>query len=457
MIDDLVPLRFPEWTHGRTVRMHGAKYRHAASTTDLIICNSHFTARDVRASWASRPNDSASPILRRHPCSQRTANGPTLERPYALSVATLEPRKNLETLLDAHALLDGELALAAVGAAGWGPQPRLDGPGVIAARLCGRRRSSRGSIGAHRSLPIRPGTRASAFRYSRPWRAASRSSRPRTPSLDDACGDAALRADPESPEALARGSARPSHDGTSSWLGVSRTLRASRCAAWATPSWPRTRKRLRDSEACVSASTSRPFARRAPVPRATCARSCRISSGSSTSTPAVGRAGPRRDCRAGRVVVPGRACSSPSAPSPPAPLPGFRGPLSASVPARRHRARSRRAATPRGLQPLDSHVQPRLRAEGRTRGMARDRGIELHQARARMDVLAVPEEAHPRRAPTVSARRSLPRGPAPRANTCSPSGTVEPRKNLPRLAEAAGIPASTAPVAGAPGWGDVPR
>jgi hypothetical protein len=29
-IHDLVPLRFPEWTHGRTVRMHGAKYRHAA-------------------------------------------------------------------------------------------------------------------------------------------------------------------------------------------------------------------------------------------------------------------------------------------------------------------------------------------------------------------------------------------------------------------------------------------
>ena len=47
-IHDLVPLRFPEWTHGRTVRMHGAKYRHAAQTANVLVCNSEFTARDVR-------------------------------------------------------------------------------------------------------------------------------------------------------------------------------------------------------------------------------------------------------------------------------------------------------------------------------------------------------------------------------------------------------------------------
>src|SRR6266540_4669185 len=46
-VHDLVPLRFPEWTTPRTRRMHGAKYRNAARTCDLICCNSAFTARDV--------------------------------------------------------------------------------------------------------------------------------------------------------------------------------------------------------------------------------------------------------------------------------------------------------------------------------------------------------------------------------------------------------------------------
>ena len=52
--------------------------------------------------------------------------------PYLLTVATLEPRKNLGTLVDAFGLLgDEELALAVVGGAGWGPQPQLDRPGVV--------------------------------------------------------------------------------------------------------------------------------------------------------------------------------------------------------------------------------------------------------------------------------------------------------------------------------------
>src|SRR5205814_420109 len=46
-----------------------------------------------------------------------------LGRPYLLTVATLEPRKNLGTLVEAHALLaDAGLALAVVGGAGWDEQ-----------------------------------------------------------------------------------------------------------------------------------------------------------------------------------------------------------------------------------------------------------------------------------------------------------------------------------------------
>ena len=47
MVHDLVPLRFPEWVQGRTKRMHGAKYRNAARTCDVIFVNSVFTKGEV--------------------------------------------------------------------------------------------------------------------------------------------------------------------------------------------------------------------------------------------------------------------------------------------------------------------------------------------------------------------------------------------------------------------------
>src|SRR5207249_363919 len=47
MVHDLVPLHFPEWVHVRTRLMHGAKYRHAARTCDVVIVNSRFTGDDV--------------------------------------------------------------------------------------------------------------------------------------------------------------------------------------------------------------------------------------------------------------------------------------------------------------------------------------------------------------------------------------------------------------------------
>src|SRR5919199_2227567 len=134
MIHDLVPLRFPEWAHPRTVRMHGAKYRNAARTCDLLFVNSAYTGRDVTELLGVQPER----LVVAHP-GLENGFGPEgeradLRRPYALTVATLEPRKNLDTLLAAHRLLGNGLALAVAGGKGW-REPRLAGGPVPPPRL----------------------------------------------------------------------------------------------------------------------------------------------------------------------------------------------------------------------------------------------------------------------------------------------------------------------------------
>jgi alpha-1,3-rhamnosyl/mannosyltransferase len=202
MVHDLVPHHFPEWVHARTRRMHNAKYAHAARTCDVVIVNSRFTGDDV-AETLRVPEER---IYVAYPGIDDgfTPDGPRaqLGSPYALTVATLEPRKNLATLLDAHRRRRPALALAVAGAAGWGEQASLDAPGVI--RL---------GYTAHEELPgLYRG--ASVFVYpslfegfGMPVLEAMACGVPCVvsshPSLDEACGDAAVRADPLDPDALA--------------------------------------------------------------------------------------------------------------------------------------------------------------------------------------------------------------------------------------------------------------
>src|SRR5919201_1854412 len=121
-IHDLVPIRFPEWAEPSTRRMHGAKYRNAARTCDLIVVNSRFTGGEV-VELLGVPEERivvAYPGI--DPCFRPDGERAELGRPYVLSVSTLEPRKNLPALVAALRVLRRrrpELTLAIAGLAGW--------------------------------------------------------------------------------------------------------------------------------------------------------------------------------------------------------------------------------------------------------------------------------------------------------------------------------------------------
>jgi glycosyltransferase involved in cell wall biosynthesis len=210
-IHDLVPLHHPEWTTARTRSMHGRKYKNAAETCDVVFVNSAYTGRDVTATLGVSPERIRVAHPAPKPVFRAGGEAADLGAPYVLTVATLEPRKNLQTLIEAHRLLGGDIEIAVVGAEGWGEQPLLDGPGIRRLGYVSDEELARlyrgAAVVAYPSrfegfgIPV-----IEAMACGVPVVVSAHES------LDEASGSAALRADPDDPAAFAAAIDRALHE-----------------------------------------------------------------------------------------------------------------------------------------------------------------------------------------------------------------------------------------------------
>ena len=199
-VHDLGPLHHPEWVDERTRALHVPKAFHAAKTCDLTFTNSHYTAADVVRTLGV-PEDRvtvAYPGIH----ERYRPDGPAAEReaPYLLTTATREPRKNLQVLLDAFALVRARRPEVELLVVGEYEEQAPEGvrflgyvrPDDLAALYRGAEEFVFPSLFEGFGIPV-----VEALASGTPAVVSA------DPSLDEASGAAAIRVDPASPEAIA--------------------------------------------------------------------------------------------------------------------------------------------------------------------------------------------------------------------------------------------------------------
>jgi len=129
MIHDLTPLIFPEYHRWHSQLLQKLFLKGILRKTDWVFTNSKHTSQDVAAFFPFTKNKIQHLYLGKHPAFRPTKNPARLKelgitKPYFIYVGTIEPRKNLELLLEAFATFclenkEQEIELVFAGQMGW--------------------------------------------------------------------------------------------------------------------------------------------------------------------------------------------------------------------------------------------------------------------------------------------------------------------------------------------------
>lgn len=130
IVHDLIPIRHPEWFVSDTNKHTITAIMNSVSPTDWVVCVSESTRKDFVAFRSDFPEEhtrvaylAAADIFVPTPLSDTLRARLGLRGKYILSVCTIEPRKNLETVIAAYKLLLQAQAdtpqLVLTGAMGW--------------------------------------------------------------------------------------------------------------------------------------------------------------------------------------------------------------------------------------------------------------------------------------------------------------------------------------------------
>ena len=185
MIHDLGPLKYPEKLHPRTVSMHTANAEQARRC-DVVFANSEFTANNVVETLGIPRERIRVAYPGVGPAFTPEGDRYDAGRPYAFSTATDDWRKNVETLRAAWRELDDDLALVTLDDLGYVPNAELPALYRGASVFVYPSRFEGFGIPVIEALACGVPCVVSAH-----------------PSLDEAAGDAAIRADPGDAGAIA--------------------------------------------------------------------------------------------------------------------------------------------------------------------------------------------------------------------------------------------------------------
>ncbi len=115
-VHDLTSILFPQFHTTRNKLIHKLLLKRSIKNADLILTPSQNTKSDIENLYKPKAKIVVTPLAADAP--EKSANGSPYP-PYLLYIGTIEPRKNLETLIDAFLELDIKEKLIIAGQNGW--------------------------------------------------------------------------------------------------------------------------------------------------------------------------------------------------------------------------------------------------------------------------------------------------------------------------------------------------